>query len=48
MITVLVAQSCPTLVIPWTVTHQAPLSMGFFRQEDWSGLLNDYICTQTG
>ena len=21
-----------------TVTRQAPLSMGFFRQEDWSGL----------
>ena len=25
-------------VIPWTVVHQAPLSMGFPRQEDWSGL----------
>ena len=24
---------------PWTVAHQAPLSMGFSRQEDWSGLL---------
>ena len=24
---------------PWTVTHQAPLSMGFSRQEYWSGLL---------
>ena len=24
--------------IPWTVTHQDPLSMGFFRQEYWSGL----------
>ena len=23
----------------WTVTHQAPLSMGFSRQEYWSGLL---------
>ena len=23
---------------PWTVTHQAPLSMGFFRQQYWSGL----------
>ena len=22
----------------WTVAHQAPLSMGFSRQEDWSGL----------
>ena len=25
-------------VTPWTVTHQAPLSMEFFRQEYWSGL----------
>ena len=23
---------------PWTVAHQAPLSMGFPRQENWSGL----------
>ena len=23
---------------PWTIAHQAPLSMGFSRQEDWSGL----------
>ena len=23
---------------PWMVTHQSPLSMGFSRQEDWSGL----------
>ena len=23
---------------PGTVAHQAPLSMGFFRQEHWSGL----------
>jgi len=23
---------------PWTVTHQAPLSMGFPRQENWSEL----------
>ena len=22
----------------WTVTHQAPLSVGFPRQESWSGL----------
>ena len=25
-------------VTPWTVDHQAPLSMEFFRQEYWSGL----------
>ena len=24
--------------IPWTVAHQALLSMEFSRQEDWSGL----------
>ena len=33
-----VAQSCPTLATPWTVARQAPLSMGFSRQEYWSGL----------
>ena len=33
-----VAQSCPTLVTPWTVAHKAPLCMGFPRQENWSGL----------
>ena len=33
-----VAQSCPTLCDPWTVAHQAPPSMGFSRQEYWSGL----------
>ena len=25
-------------VIPWTVTYQAPPSMGFSRQECWCGL----------
>ena len=25
-------------VISWTAAHQAPLSMGFSRQEHWSGL----------
>ena len=35
----LVAKSCLTLVTPWTVAYQAPLSMGFSRQEYWSGLL---------
>ena len=25
-------------VTPWTVVHQATLSMGFFRLEYWSGL----------
>ena len=31
-------QSCLTLVTPWTVAPQAPLSIGFSRQEYWSGL----------
>ena len=31
--------SCDQLfVILWTVAHQAPLSMGFSRQEYWRGL----------
>ena len=30
-----VAQSCPT---PWSVVCRAPLSVGFSRQEYWSGL----------
>ena len=31
-----VAQSCPTPRTPWTAAYQAPLSMGFSRQEYWS------------
>ena len=36
---------------PWTVAHQAPLSMGFSRQEHWSGLpcpspANTFVPTQ--
>ena len=34
----LATKSCPTLATPWTVTRQAPLSMGFSRQEYWSEL----------
>ena len=37
-ITCLFTQSCPTLVTPWITAHQAPLPMGFFMQEYWSGL----------
>ena len=34
-----VAQLCPTLCSPMDSSlHQAPLSMGFSRQEYWSGL----------
>ena len=34
----LVTQSCPTLYDPIHCHHQAPLSMGFSRQGDWSAL----------
>ena len=34
----LVSRSCPTPATPWTVAHQAPLSVEFSRQEYWSGL----------
>ena len=27
-----------SFAIPWTVSHQAPLSVGFSRKEYWSGL----------
>ena len=35
----LAAKSYPTLMSLWTAPPQAPLSMGFPRQEYWSGLL---------
>ena len=33
--------------IPWTVTHQAPLSVGFYGQEYWKIYLikEDNLCT---
>ena len=34
----LVAKLCLTLATPWTVACQAPLSVGFSRQQYWSGL----------
>ena len=37
---VLSSFSCVWLFVTiWTVAHQGPLSMGFFRQEYWNGLL---------
>ena len=33
-----VTQSCPTLSNPGTAAYQAPPSMGFSRQEYWSGV----------
>ena len=38
MVVGLVAKLGPTLVIPWTVACQAPLFVGFSRQEYWRGL----------
>ena len=35
---VLVTHYAQLFVIPWTVASQASLSMGFSRQEYWSGL----------
>ena len=35
------SEECPVMsdfATPWTVVHQAPLSIGFPRQEYWSGL----------
>ena len=34
----LVAKSCLNLCNPWTIACLAPLSMGFPKQEYWSGL----------
>ena len=46
----LVTQPIQLLVAPWTVAHQASLSMGFSRQEYWSGYpfppLQDIFSTQ--
>ena len=34
-----IVESCPRLLAtPWTAAHQAPPSMGFSRQEYWSGV----------
>ena len=41
---VLVAQSCPTSCDPWTIACQASPSMGFSRQEYWSGL--PFLCPE--
>ena len=34
----LVTKSSLTLATSWAVAHQALLSLGFYRQEYWSGL----------
>ena len=38
MVDGLIAKLYLTFVTPGTVAHQAPLSMGFSRQENWRGL----------
>ena len=40
---------CSDSATPWTVAGQAPLSMGFCRQDYWSGchfLLQEFFPTQ--
>ena len=37
-----VAKTC-LFATPWTVAHQAPLSMGFPRQEQWSVLPEEMV-----
>ena len=39
----LVAKSCLALCDPWTIARQASLSLGFPRQEYWSGLLGPSV-----
>ena len=34
----LITKLCPTLATPWSVACRAPPSLGFSRQEYWSGL----------
>ena len=38
----LVTKLCPTFATPWTVACQAPLSMGFSRQEYCSGFADSF------
>ena len=38
VVVVVLVSRVQLFVIPWTVAHQASLSMEFFRQEYWSGL----------
>ena len=36
----LTTKSCLMLTIPWTVAHQAPLSVEFSRREYWSAIFS--------
>ena len=33
-----ITKLCTILATPWTAACQAPMSIGFFRQEYWNGL----------
>ena len=39
----LATKKCLTLATTWTVAHQPPLSMVFFRQKYWNGLPVPYL-----
>ena len=43
----LVAQLCQLFTTAWTVAHQAPLAMGFSRQEYWSGWVAIPFCRRS-
>ena len=34
----LITKLCPTLATPWTIAWEASLTVGFPRQECWSGM----------
>ena len=36
----------PLLATPWTAAYQAPLPMGFSRQEYWSGVPLPFLTTK--
>ena len=38
----LVAKLCPTLATPWAIALQVPRSVGFSRQECWSGCISSF------
>ena len=38
LLTLMLLSRVQLFATPWTVAYQAPLSMGFSRQEYWSGL----------
>ena len=47
MFTLLMLSPVHLFATLWTVAHQVPLSMRFFRQEYWNGYLLQYSCLQS-